>query len=37
MGHIDGPHVQTLRARTAPQAAAVLAAQAVDIVFLTPA
>ena len=37
MGHIVGPHVTTLQSRTAPEAAALLASQAVDIVLLTPA
>jgi D-proline reductase (dithiol) PrdB len=37
MGHITGPHVETLKAKTAPHAAALLAAQAVDVVLLTPA
>ncbi len=37
MGHIVGPHVSALKARTAPQAAALLAAQGVDSVLLTPA
>ncbi len=37
MGHIDGPHVQTLVEKTAPEAARRLAAGKVDYAFLVPA
>lgn len=37
MGHIDGPHVQTLIHETAPQAAKLLKKEKVDGVLLTPA
>lgn len=36
MGHITGPHLQTLKARTAPQVAAALKAAGVDAVLLAP-
>ena len=37
MGHIDGPHVQTLMNETAPKAADLLKKDGVDAVLLTPA
>jgi D-proline reductase (dithiol) PrdB len=37
MGHIDGPHIETLINRTAPQVAAMLLQDRVDAVLLTPA
>jgi len=37
MGHIDGPHLQTLMERTAPEVARRLKADRVDGVVLTPA
>lgn len=37
MGHIDGRHVETLRAKTAPEAARRLAAAGVDYALLVPA
>ncbi len=37
MGHIDGPHVQTLIHETAPEAATLLKKDKVDAVLLTPA
>ncbi|GAB6081809.1 glycine/sarcosine/betaine reductase selenoprotein B family protein [Desulfuromonas carbonis] len=37
MGHIVGPHLETLKERTAPQLAALLRAAEVDLVLLTPA
>lgn len=37
MGHIDGPHLRTLRERTAPEVAARLAAAKVDYALLVPA
>ena len=37
MGHIDGPHVQTLIERTAPDVARRLKAERADAVILTPA
>jgi len=36
MGHIRGPHIETLIARTAPEVAGLLRADAVDGVLLTP-
>ena len=36
MGHIDGPHIQTLIDRTAPEAARELKDEAADLVLLTP-
>lgn len=37
MGHIDGPHIETLVNRSARQVAALLKADEVDVVLLTPA
>jgi D-proline reductase (dithiol) PrdB len=37
MGHIDGPHLETLMERTAPAVAQRLKADRVDAVLLTPA
>ncbi|MBI5444134.1 MAG: hypothetical protein HY900_23355 [Deltaproteobacteria bacterium] len=37
MGHIDGEHVETLRARTAPEVAARLAEAGADYALLVPA
>ncbi len=37
MGHIDGPHLATLRERTAPEIARRLAAAGVDYTLLVPA
>ncbi len=37
MGHIDGPHLATLRQRTAPEIARRLAAAGVDYALLVPA
>lgn len=37
MGHIDGPHIATLTQQTAPEVAARLKADGVDVVLLTPA
>lgn len=37
MGHIDGPHIATLKQQTAPAVAARLKAAGVDVVLLTPA
>lgn len=37
MGHIDGPHIDTLVNRSARQVAALLKAAEVDLVLLTPA
>jgi len=37
MGHIDGPHLQTLQERTAPEIARKLAAAGVDYALLVPA
>ena len=37
MGHIDGPHVATLRERTAPALAQRLRADGADVVVLAPA
>jgi D-proline reductase (dithiol) PrdB len=37
MGHIDGPHIETLVERSAPEVAARLRADGVDAVLLTPA
>jgi D-proline reductase (dithiol) PrdB len=37
MGHIDGPHLDTLRQRTAPEIARRLAAAGVDYALLVPA
>jgi D-proline reductase (dithiol) PrdB len=37
MGHIDGPHIDTLVAKSAPEIAKKLKADGVDIVLLTPA
>ncbi len=37
MGHILGPHLNTLRARTAPELAARLTADGVDVAIFTPA
>ena len=36
MGHIDGPHIETLIKKTAPEVAARLAGDGVDVVRLTP-
>jgi len=36
MGHIDGPHIETLIKKTAPEVAARLAGDGVDVVLLTP-
>jgi len=36
MGHIDGPHIDTLVKKTAPEAAALLKGDGVDVVLLTP-
>jgi len=36
MGHIDGPHIKTLIEKTAPEVAAKLKDQGVDVVILTP-
>jgi D-proline reductase (dithiol) PrdB len=36
MGHITGPHVETLRRRTGPEVAALLKKAGVDVVLLTP-
>lgn len=36
MGHIDGPHIQTLVKKTAPQVAARLLDEGVDAALLTP-
>lgn len=36
MGHIDGPHVETLIKKTAPDIARRLKANGVDVVILTP-
>jgi D-proline reductase (dithiol) PrdB len=37
MGHIDGPHLQTLMTRTAPEVARRLKRDGADAVVLTPA
>ncbi len=37
MGHIDGPHIATLKQQSAPEVAARLKAAGVDLVLLTPA
>lgn len=37
MGHIDGPHVQTLVQQTAPEVARLLTRDGAEAVFLTPA
>ncbi len=37
MGHIDGPHIETLKEQTAPEVAKRLKAAGVDVVLLTPA
>ncbi len=37
MGHIDGPHIDTLVSRSARQVAALLKAAEVEVVLLTPA
>jgi D-proline reductase (dithiol) PrdB len=37
MGHIDGPHIDTLKTRSAPEVAAMLKEDGVDIALLTPA
>ncbi len=37
MGHIDGPHIQTLVQKSAPEIAQRLKKDDVDIVLLTPA
>lgn len=37
MGHVAGPHLDTLVARTAPEVAGYLAAAEVDLVLLSPA
>jgi D-proline reductase (dithiol) PrdB len=37
MGHIDGPHIQTLMEQTAPDVADRLTREGADAVFLTPA
>ena len=36
MGHIDGPHIDTLVKKTAPEVAALLKGDGVDVVLLTP-
>lgn len=36
MGHIDGPHIETLRREKAPELAALLASQQVDYALLVP-
>ncbi|MFQ5354618.1 MAG: glycine/sarcosine/betaine reductase selenoprotein B family protein, partial [Thermodesulfobacteriota bacterium] len=36
MGHITGPHVQTLMKKTAPEVAGMLRKDSVDAVLLTP-
>lgn len=36
MGHIVGPHIDTLLGRTAPEAAEILKAAGADVVLLTP-
>lgn len=36
MGHIDGPHIETLIRKTAPEAAGRLKEEGVDAVLLTP-
>ncbi|MBI5237504.1 MAG: hypothetical protein HY887_03670 [Deltaproteobacteria bacterium] len=36
MGHIDGPHIETLIKKTAPEAAGLLKKAGVDAVLLTP-
>lgn len=36
MGHIVGPHIETLVSKTAPEVAELLKANGVDIVLLTP-
>ncbi|MDO8426859.1 MAG: glycine/sarcosine/betaine reductase selenoprotein B family protein [Deltaproteobacteria bacterium] len=36
MGHIDGPHIETLIKKTAPEVAGKLKTDGVDVVLLTP-
>jgi len=36
MGHIEGPHIDTLIKKTAPEVAALLKGDGVDVVLLTP-
>ncbi|MBI5810460.1 MAG: hypothetical protein HZB21_04640 [Deltaproteobacteria bacterium] len=36
MGHIDGPHIETLIKKTAPEAASLIKKAGVDAVLLTP-
>ncbi len=36
MGHIDGPHIETLIKKTAPEVAKRLRSEEVDVVLLTP-